>query len=219
MLNIAIDGPCGAGKSTISKMVANRLGITYLDTGAMYRAVALYVLRRGYDVTDAEAVVPLLGEIGISYRNAEGGSRILLNGEDVSDAIRVHSISKAASDVSKIPQVREFLVKMQRKIASENDVVLDGRDITSNVLPDARFKFYLTADIRERARRRHEELKTKGSDLSFETVLEDIRDRDRNDMTRAVAPLVKTADSILIDSTELGIEQVVALIVEAVKRG
>lgn len=219
MLNIAIDGPCGAGKSTISKMVANRLGITYLDTGAMYRAVALYVLRRGYDVTEAEAVVPLLGEIGISYRNAEGGSRILLNGEDVSDAIRVHSISKAASDVSKIPQVREFLVKMQRKIASENDVVLDGRDITSNVLPDARFKFYLTADIRERARRRHEELKTKGSDLSFETVLEDIRDRDRNDMTRAVAPLVKTADSILIDSTELGIEQVVALIVEAVKRG
>lgn len=219
MLNIAIDGPCGAGKSTIGRLVAHKLGITYLDTGAMYRAVALYADRRGVDVNDAEKVAALLDRIEISYSGSGDVKRILLNGEDVSEAIREHRVSKLASDVSKIPQVRDFLVEMQRKIAASNDVVLDGRDITSNVLPDAKLKFYLTADAAERARRRYSELKARGVEVDYDTILRDVVDRDRNDMTRKVAPLVKTEDSVLIDSTDMTIEQVVDLIADAVGRG
>lgn len=171
MLNIAIDGPSGAGKSTISKMLAKKLGIIYLDTGAMYRAVALYVSRKGVDVNDRDKVVPLLSQIEIEFRGDGDEKRIYLNGEDVSAAIREHAVSKMASDVSKIKEVRLFLVEQQRAIAKKNDVVLDGRDITSFVLPDSKYKFFLTATPEERARRRYEELKAKGSDISYETVL------------------------------------------------
>ena len=143
MLNIAIDGPSGAGKSTISKMLAKKLGIIYLDTGAMYRAVALYVSRKGVDVNDRDKVVPLLTEIEIEFRGEGDEKRIYLNGEDVSAAIREHAVSKMASDVSKIKEVRLFLVEQQRAIAKKNDVVLDGRDITSFVLPDSKYKFFL----------------------------------------------------------------------------
>lgn len=208
MINIAIDGPSGAGKSTIAKYLANLLGITYLDTGAMYRAVAVYALSKNIDPNDEVNVVPLLKDISIMFVGDNQNKKILLNGEDVTDKIREHHISKGASDISKIPAVRMFLVEMQRKIAQESDVVLDGRDITSYVLPNAKYKFYLTADASVRAERRYDELKAKGGSLSLEQVLADIKDRDFNDMNRSFAPLVKTEDSILIDSTYLTPQQV-----------
>lgn len=216
MLNIAIDGPSGAGKSTISKLLAKKLGIIYLDTGAMYRAVALYVHRKGVDVNDREKVVPLLSEIGIEFRGEGDEKKIYLNGEDVSAAIREHAVSKMASDVSKIKEVRLFLVEQQRAIAKKNDVVLDGRDITSFVLPDSKYKFFLTASAEERARRRYEELKAKGSDISYETVLADVNDRDYNDTHREFAPLVQTEDSVLIDSTNLTTDEVIEVILRYV---
>ena len=216
MLNIAIDGPSGAGKSTISKMLAKKLGIIYLDTGAMYRAVALYVSRKGVDVNDRDKVVPLLTEIEIEFRGEGDEKRICLNGEDVSAAIREHAVSKMASDVSKIKEVRLFLVEQQRAIAKKNDVVLDGRDITSFVLPDSKYKFFLTATPEERARRRYEELKAKGSDISYETVLADVNDRDYNDTHRDFAPLVQTEDAVLIDSTYLSTDEVIEVILRYV---
>lgn len=216
MLNIAIDGPSGAGKSTISKMLAKKLGIIYLDTGAMYRAVALYVSRKGVDVNDRDKVVPLLSQIKIEFRGDGDEKRIYLNGEDVSAAIREHAVSKMASDVSKIKEVRLFLVEQQRAIAKKNDVVLDGRDITSFVLPDSKYKFFLTATPEERARRRYEELKAKGSDISYETVLADVNDRDYNDTHRDFAPLVQTEDAVLIDSTYLSTDEVIEVILRYV---
>lgn len=216
MLNIAIDGPSGAGKSTISKMLAKKLGIIYLDTGAMYRAVALYVSRKGVDVNDRDKVVPLLTEIEIEFRGDGDEKRIYLNGEDVSAAIREHAVSKMASDVSKIKEVRLFLVEQQRAIAKKNDVVLDGRDITSFVLPDSKYKFFLTATPEERARRRYEELKAKGSDISYETVLADVNDRDYNDTHRDFAPLVQTEDAVLIDSTYLSTDEVIEVVLRYV---
>ena len=216
MLNIAIDGPSGAGKSTISKMLAKKLGIIYLDTGAMYRAVALYVSRKGVDVNDRDKVVPLLSQIEIEFRGDGDEKRIYLNGEDVSAAIREHAVSKMASDVSKIKEVRLFLVEQQRAIAKKNDVVLDGRDITSFVLPDSKYKFFLTATPEERAIRRYEELKAKGSDISYETVLADVNDRDYNDTHRDFAPLVQTEDAVLIDSTYLSTDEVIEVILRYV---
>lgn len=216
MLNIAIDGPSGAGKSTISKMLAKKLGIIYLDTGAMYRAVALYVHRRGVDVNDAKKVVPLLDEIEIEFRGDGDEKKIFLNGEDVSSAIREHAVSKLASDVSKIKEVRLFLVEQQRAIANKSDIVLDGRDITSFVLPDSKYKFFLTASAEERARRRYEELKAKGSDISYETILADVNDRDYNDTHRDFAPLVQTDDAVLIDSTNMTTDEVIEVILRYV---
>lgn len=216
MLNIAIDGPSGAGKSTISKMLAKKLGIIYLDTGAMYRAVALYVHRKGVDVNDAKKVVPLLDEIEIEFRGDGDEKKIFLNGEDVSSAIREHAVSKLASDVSKIKEVRLFLVEQQRAIAKKSEIVLDGRDITSFVLPDSKYKFFLTASAEERARRRYEELKAKGSDISYETILADVNDRDYNDTHRDFAPLVQTDDAVLIDSTNMTTDEVIEVILRYV---
>ena len=216
MINIAIDGPSGAGKSTVAKLVAKKLGITYLDTGAMYRACALFALKNGVDVHDEEKVRQLLPKVDISFCGAGEDKKVLLNGEDVSEAIREHSVSKAASDISKLPCVRDFLVERQRAIARENDVVLDGRDITSFVLPDSKYKFFLTATPEERARRRYEELKAKGSDISYETVLADVNDRDYNDTHRDFAPLVQTEDAVLIDSTDLSTDEVIEVILRYV---
>ena len=216
MLNIAIDGPSGAGKSTSSKMLAKKLGIIYLDTGAMYRAVALYVHRKGVDVNDAKKVVPLLDEIEIEFRGDGDEKKIFLNGEDVSSAIREHAVSKLASDVSKIKEVRLFLVEQQRAIAKKSEIVLDGRDITSFVLPDSKYKFFLTASAEERARRRYEELKAKGSDISYETILADVNDRDYNDTHRDFAPLVQTDDAVLIDSTNMTTDEVIEVILRYV---
>lgn len=216
MLNIAIDGPSGAGKSTISKMLAKKLGLLYLDTGAMYRAVALYADRKGVDVNDKEKVIPLLADIVIDFLGDGEEKRIYLNGEDVSEAIREHRVSKMASDVSKIKEVRLFLVEQQREIAKKSDIVLDGRDITSFVLPDSKYKFFLTATPEERARRRYEELKAKGADVSYEKILEDVNDRDYNDTHRDFAPLVQTDDSVLIDSTNLTTDEVIEVILRYV---
>ncbi|MEG1394830.1 MAG: (d)CMP kinase [Clostridia bacterium] len=218
MLNIAIDGPCGAGKSTISKLVAKKLGITYLDTGAMYRAVALFVTRNGADVHDKKTVVSLLKNIEINFVAIDDQKHIFLNGEDVEKQIREHSMSKLASDVSKIEEVRLFLVEKQREIAQNSNVVLDGRDITSFVLPNAKFKFYLTATAQERAKRRFEELKSKGGcQFCYDEILRDVIDRDKNDMERKFAPLVQTKDAILIDSTDMTIQEIVDYIVRKVE--
>lgn len=218
MLNIAIDGPSGAGKSTIGKMLAKRLNIVYLDTGAMYRAVALYVHSKGIDVNDAQKVIPLLDEIKLEFVGDGEDKHICLNGKDVSAEIREHHVSKLASDVSKIPQVRMFLVEQQRAIAKQCDTVLDGRDITSYVLPDSKYKFFLTASPEERARRRYEELIQKGADVSYEQVLKDVNDRDYNDTHRDFAPLTRTEDSVYIDSTDMSTEQVIEVILKHVGR-
>lgn len=217
MINIAIDGPSGAGKSTISKLLAKKLNITYLDTGAMYRTVALYCIRNNVSILDPIAVESILDNINISYTGSALDKHICLNGEDVSLAIREHQISKAASDVSKIKAVRVFLVNMQRKIASESDVVLDGRDITSVVLPNAKYKFFLTASPEIRAQRRYEELKQKGQELPYEQILKDVIDRDYNDSTRKESPLIQTEDSILIDSSDKSIDEVVDFMMSYIK--
>jgi len=218
-IQIAIDGPAGAGKSTISKQIAAKLGIAYLDTGAMYRAVALYMLNNGVDVLDGLNVEKLLSNVKIDIVYQDGIQKVILCGKDVTQEIREHHISQAASDVSKNHKVRLFLVEMQRKIASQSDCVLDGRDIGTFVLPNAKYKFYLTATPEERARRRAKELLEKNVQADFDTILEDIKKRDFNDMNRDFAPLRQANDAELIDSTAMTIEQVVEHIINKVKRG
>ncbi len=217
MLNIAIDGPSGAGKSTIAKEIAKRLNIIYLDTGAMYRAIGLKAVRLGIDTEDVQGVTGILDITQIEIKYEDGVQIIYLDGEDVSTAIREHHISKAASNVSKIPAVRLKLVAMQREIAAKNNVVLDGRDITSYVLKDANNKFYLTATPEERAKRRYKELIEKGQNVDYETILADINDRDYNDTHRDFAPLTCTEDSVFIDSTELTVEQAIEKILSYIK--
>ncbi len=217
MLNIAIDGPSGAGKSTIAKEIAKRLNIIYLDTGAMYRAIGLKAVRLGIDTEDVQGVTGILDSTQIEIKYEDGVQIIYLDGEDVSTAIREHHISKAASNVSKIPDVRLKLVAMQREIAAKNNVVLDGRDITSYVLKDANNKFYLTATPEERAKRRYKELIEKGQNVDYETILADINDRDYNDTHRDFAPLTCTEDSVFIDSTELTVEQAIEKILSYIK--
>lgn len=218
MINIAIDGPCGAGKSTISKLVAKQLGFTYLDTGAMYRAVGLFAFDCNFN-QQTDDINQLLAKINlnISYDKALDKTIIKLNGSDVSDKIREHFVSKLASDISKIKQVRAFLVKMQQEIAQNQDVVLDGRDIGTFVLPNADYKFYLTADASERAKRRYDELCLKGEKVKYEDILNDVNDRDFNDMNRAESPLMQAKDAILIDSTYKGITEVVEEILSYIK--
>ena len=218
MINIAIDGPSGAGKSTIAKELAKRLGIIYLDTGAMYRAIGLKAIRNGIDTLDADGIKSFINDTDIRVACNNGVQSIFLDGEDVSEAIREHAISKAASNVSKIPDVRIKLVAMQREIADSDDMVLDGRDITSFVLPNAEYKFYLTAAAEERASRRFKELSEKGQLVDYKTILNDINDRDYNDMNREFAPLTRTDDSIYIDSTSMTIEQAIDEILAYIKR-
>lgn len=210
MYSIAIDGPSGAGKSTIAKFLAKKLNITYLDTGAMYRAIGYYCHTRGINVaTDIDKVIECLDGINVDIRyDTEKNQLIYVNNVDVSQAIREHYMSKIASDVSKIPEVREKLIAMQRKIAQGMNIVLDGRDITSIVLPNSKYKFYITASSEMRAKRRFEELTEKGQKVDYELVLKDIIDRDYNDMNRKVAPLVKTDDSVLIDTTKMSLSEV-----------
>lgn len=216
-ITIAIDGPAGAGKSTVAKFIAKKLSIIYLDTGAMYRAVALYALRQNVDPCNETAVLPLLKNIDIQIKYDENGQRVLLNNEDVSTAIREHNISQAASDISKIKQVRLMLVDMQREIAAQNNVIMDGRDIGSYVLPNADVKFYLTAAAEVRAKRRVAELEEKGQKADYEEILNSIIIRDENDTKRDFAPLVKTEDAILVDSTYMNIEEVCDFILSKIK--
>lgn len=201
-LKIAIDGPSGSGKSTLAKAVSKKLGILYLDTGAMYRACGLKAILSGISPKDEELVVKMLETLDIDIRFADGEQRIFLDKRDVSSDIRTPDVSVAASDISSLPAVRIKMVAMQREIAGARSVVLDGRDIGSYVLPDADYKFFLTADPQERAKRRLEELALRGiTTQTYEEVLADIRYRDYQDSNRAFAPLIKTPDAIEIDTT------------------
>ena len=206
--SIAIDGPSGAGKSTMAKRLAAELNFLYVDTGAIYRTVGLYAFRKGVAPEDAPAVEALLPEvdIGMSY-GGDGLQHMTLNGEDVTAAIRQHEISHYASAVSAIPAVRVFLLEMQRKFACENDVIMDGRDIGTVVLPDADLKIYLTANAEDRAHRRYLELLERGQQAEYEQVLKDVMERDYRDMNRETAPLRQAEDAVLVDTTGIGLEE------------
>ena len=206
-INIAIDGPSGAGKSTIAKILARELGFIYVDTGAMYRSIGLYMLRNCVDSTDLPAVQAALQGIEINIAYVDGAQHIYLNGEDVSELIRTEAVSKAASAFSAIPEVRAFLLELQRGLAATNSVIMDGRDIGTVILPNAEVKIFLTADDTARAERRYKELIEKGQEVTFESVLENIRQRDKNDSERALAPLKPAEDAILVDTTKLDLMQ------------
>lgn len=218
LYQIAIDGPSGAGKSTIAKLLSERLGILYLDTGAMYRAIGLYMYRRGIDFENECAVAEALEAVQLEVFYQNGEQKISLNGEDVSQKIREHRVSALASDISRLGAVRKKLVEMQRRIAAEQCCVLDGRDIGTYVLPDAKFKFYLTASAQCRAHRRTQELLQKKMPADYETVLADIEKRDYNDIHRAIAPLRRADDAVEIDSTESTVEQVVQKMLCVIRR-
>lgn len=207
MTAVAIDGPAGAGKSTIARAVAAKLGFIYVDTGALYRAVGLYGLRKGVNTTSAEEMVPLLDEITVELTYREGEQRVLLNGEDVSEAIRLGEASMAASNVSAIQPVRDFLFDLQKDMARRHNVVMDGRDIGTVVLPEAQVKIFLTASPEERAARRYKELVEKGQQVDFDTLLAEVKQRDYNDSHRAAAPLKQAEDALLVDTTGLDREQ------------
>ncbi len=216
-MKIAIDGPAGAGKSATARKAAERLGFIYVDTGALYRGIGLYVLRAGKDPKNSEEVIPLLSEIDIEMRHIDCEQHIFLNGEDVSSLIRTEVVSAAASGVSAIPAVRDFLFDMQRDIAEKNSVVMDGRDIGTVVLPDAELKIFLTAKPEVRAERRVKQLFEKGVEASFEEVLADVIQRDYNDTNREFRPLKLAEDGILLDNSELNFEETVEKIVSLAK--
>ena len=216
-INIAIDGPSGAGKSTSAKAAAKELGFIYVDTGALYRAVGVAALKRGIPTADAKAVADMLPELEIRLRFVEDEQRVYLNGEDVSKTIRLPEASMAASDVSAVPAVRAFLFDLQKTLARENDCIMDGRDIGTVVLPDAQLKIFLTASAEERANRRYNELIARGTPVEYETLLQEIIQRDYNDSHRAIAPLKPAEDSVVIDSSHMSFEEVVANIVALAK--
>lgn len=207
--SVALDGPGGAGKSSIAKEIAKKRNIVYVDTGAMYRAIALYMLKNGVNIEDKHTVVDNLANIDIKLGYTDGVQKIYLNGEDVSADIRKNEVSMAASKVSALREVRAFLLDAQRDMANTQSVVMDGRDIGTIVLPNARVKIYITADSRVRAERRYKELVEKGADISFETVLKDIEDRDYRDIHRDVAPLRQARDAVLLDTSRLDFDRAV----------
>lgn len=217
MISIALDGPAGAGKSTICDAVASRLGIVHVDTGALYRAIGVYALDKDVNTTDAEGVIALLPEIHIRLEFTPEGQKILLGGEDVSQAIRKPRASMAASNVSAIPEVREFLLELQRDLARQQNVIMDGRDIGTVVLPEADVKIFLTATSEVRARRRWRELTEKGHQVDFSVMLNEVRTRDYNDSCRAAAPLCQAEDAWLCDTTELTFEESVEAIIKHIK--
>lgn len=214
---IAIDGPAGAGKSTIAKLIAKQLAIVYIDTGAMYRAIGLKAYRNGVGCSETEKISEMLEKTDIRLVNDNGEQRVYLDGEDVSKEIRRPEISKMASDISAVPVIRYAMADMQRKLASKTDTVLDGRDIGTFVLPDADRKFYLTATVKERAMRRYKELAARGENVELAEVEQDIAKRDYNDSHRTLAPLKKADDAIEIDTTGMTISEVCEKIIALCK--
>lgn len=213
-INIAIDGPAGAGKSTISKLLASRLGYIHIDTGAMYRAVGLKVLKNNVSPHDSERIIDILNSTDIQVKLVDGKQLVFLDGEDVTEEIRQPEVSMYASDVSKIREVRERLVKIQQELAKQKGVIMDGRDIGTHVLPNAELKIFLTASAEERAKRRFLELKQKGYEVDYYQLLDEIKKRDQNDMTREFAPLKIAEDAVIIDSTSLSIEEVLQKVLD-----
>lgn len=212
--NIAIDGPAGAGKSSIAKLVAKKLGIVYVDTGAMYRSMALSCLRSDIDPEDKTAVIGRISDVEIELKYENGAQHIFLNGKDVSSDIREEKVGKAASSVARYTEVREKLVALQRELAKKQSVIMDGRDIGTVVLPDASLKIFLTASAEVRAKRRYKELTEKGEACDLSEIEKDIIARDEQDMNRAVSPLKQAEDAILVDTSEMSIDQVVDRILE-----
>ncbi|MGD9559185.1 MAG: (d)CMP kinase [Oscillospiraceae bacterium] len=207
MTSIAIDGPSGAGKSTLSSTLAEDLGFLYVDTGALYRTIGLAALRAGVPTKDEAALAALLPAIDLQLRHVDGRQRVLLGGQDVSEDIRTEAVGMAASDVSAHPPVRAFLLETQRRLAREHDVIMDGRDIGTVVLPDATLKIFLTATAEDRAERRTQQLHESGQAADYETVLADVRQRDYNDSHRAAAPLKQADDAVLLDTTGNSFEE------------
>lgn len=217
-INIAIDGPAGAGKSTLAKAVAREMNIRYLDTGAMYRAMALYAQRNGVKPSDEAGVMRILDDADVTVRYTGAGQRVLLSGEDVTDLLRAGDLGTGASSIGVHPCVRKKLTELQRAVAREYDVVMDGREITTNVLPHTKFKYYVTASPAERARRRLAEMKARGDEsATFERVLEEILRRDDQDKGRVYMPLRIAEDAVVIDTTALSIEQATQRLLESIR--
>lgn len=216
MINVAIDGPAGAGKSTIAKAAAKELGFIYVDTGALYRAVAYNAVKNGV-IDDEQGIISMLDDTKVELKYVDGVQSVYLNGEDVSGFIRTPEISMGASKVSAIPQVREFLLNLQREIAKTNNVIMDGRDIATVVLPDAEVKIFLFASPECRAERRYKELVEKGENVSFDDVLKDVNQRDYQDSHREIAPLKPSEESIMADTSELTLQESIDLIVNTIK--
>jgi len=220
MIAIAIDGPAGAGKSTIARHVAGKLGYIYVDTGALYRAIGLYASRMGIPWDNEALLAPALTGLKIGLRYQDGSQRVFIGDENVSEAIRSPEMSRAASAVSALPPVRAFLLELQRDMARHNNVIMDGRDIGTVVLPGAQVKIFLTASPEARAERRYREHLKKGEDVPYETVLEDMRQRDYNDTHREIAPLRQAEDAILLDTSHCKLEESIALVLDVLgKRG
>ena len=218
IINVAIDGPAGAGKSTISRKAAAELGYIYIDTGALYRTVGLNALRKGADLQSDEAIIATItDDLKVELKFIDGEQRMFLSDEDVSDKIRTPEASMPASRVSAVPKVREYLFDLQKKLARENSCVMDGRDIGTVVLPDADVKIFLTASPEARAERRFRELTEKGMDVKLEDVLADMIKRDYDDSHRAIAPLKQADDAILCDTSNIGLEESIALIIKTIK--
>lgn len=215
---VAIDGPSGAGKSTVAKLLARKLGYMYIDTGAMYRAVALQAKKDNVDINDSAALNSLCERIKIEFVPDNGGLRTILNGEDVSEEIRTPEMSMAASDISARKEVREALLVLQRRMGESGGVVLEGRDVGTVIFPNAEAKFFLDASLEERGRRRYKELAAKGMNVTLEQTIEEVRKRDLNDSSRDIAPLKKADDAVLVDSTGLSVEEVVERMIEEIKR-
>ena len=211
--NIAIDGPAGAGKSTIAKRVAKELSFIYVDTGAMYRAVALYLIKNGISPEDEAGLLRACGQIHISIEYENGEQQVILNGENVTGQLRNEEVGNMASAAAAKPCVRETLLTLQRDLAVKADVLMDGRDIGTNILPDAQLKIYLTASVETRAGRRFRERQEEGEACTLEAIAKDIEERDRKDMSRETAPLKMAEDAVLVDSSEMDIEEVAARII------